>query len=259
MIDKTHILALDLGTSNSRSIVFDAQGHIVSMAQRELRQIYPRPGWVEHDPLELWDTQLAIAHEALARAGLKASEVAAIGITHQRETTVVWSRLTRAPLYNAHIWQDRRAEPTCAAFFDTVPGARAAAHRGELAFGTVGTWLMWQLTGGQVHATDVSNASRTLLLSVRANEWDDELLGLLDIPREVLPVVHPSSHPCGSTRAAIFGAAIPIGASHRHAGVRARKQRLHRRRRGAVAARRPACDSGQRRSAAVGRERAWTS
>ena len=248
MIQKTHLLALDQGTSSSRSIVFDVQGHIVAMAQREFRQIYPRPGWVEHDPMELWDTQLATAHEALAKAGLKATDVAAIGITNQRETTVVWNRKTGAPIYNAIVWQDRRAEPTCAALrerglepsfraktglildayfsgtklkwiLDTVPGARAAAQRGELAFGTVDSWLMWQLTGGTddnarkhaVHATDVSNASRTLLLNVRNNQWDDELLALLDIPREVLPTVHPSSHHFGSTRADIFGAAIPIG------------------------------------------------
>ncbi len=240
MNQKSHILALDQGTSSSRSIVFDAQGHIVAMAQREFRQIYPQPGWVEHDPMELWGTQLATAHEALAKAGLKATDVAAIGITNQRETTVVWNRKTGAPIYNAIVWQDRRAEPTCAALrergleptfraktglildayfsgtklkwiLDTVPGARAAAQRGELAFGTVDSWLMWQLTGGEVHATDVSNASRTLLLNVRTNEWDDELLGLLDIPRNVLPVVHPSSHHFGATRADIFASAIPIG------------------------------------------------
>ncbi|MDP3822472.1 MAG: glycerol kinase GlpK [Burkholderiales bacterium] len=240
MTSKTHILALDQGTSSSRSIVFDAQGHIVAMAQREFRQIYPQPGWVEHDPMELWQTQLATAHEALAKAGLKAGDVAAIGITNQRETTVVWNRKTGAPIYNAIVWQDRRAEPTCAALrergleptfraktglildayfsgtklkwiLDTVPGARAAAQRGELAFGTVDAWLMWQLTGGEVHATDVSNAARTLLLNVRSNEWDDELLGLLDVPRQVLPTVQPSSHAFGATRADIFGSAIPIG------------------------------------------------
>jgi glycerol kinase len=240
MTNKNHILALDQGTSSSRSIVFDARGQIVAMAQREFRQIYPRPGWVEHDPIELWETQLATAHEALAKAGLKAADVAAIGITNQRETTVVWNRKTGAPLYNAIVWQDRRAEPTCAALrergleptfraktglildayfsgtklkwiLDTVPGARTAAQGGELAFGTVDSWLMWQLTRGEVHATDVSNASRTLLLNVRSNEWDDELLALLDIPREVLPAVHPSSHLFGATRADIFGVAIPIG------------------------------------------------
>ncbi len=240
MTNKTHILALDQGTSSSRSIVFDAQGRINAMAQREFRQIYPRPGWVEHDPVELWQTQLATAHEALASAGLKAAEIAAIGITNQRETTLVWNRKTGAPIYNAIVWQDRRAEPTCAALrergleptfraktglildayfsgtklkwiLDTVPGARAAAQRGELAFGTVDSWLMWQLTGGELHATDVSNASRTLLLNVRTNEWDDELLGLLDIPRGVLPAVHPSSHHFGATRADIFGSSVVIG------------------------------------------------
>ncbi|MCI4431454.1 MAG: glycerol kinase, partial [Burkholderiales bacterium] len=244
----SHILALDQGTSSSRSIVFDAMGRIVAMAQREFRQIYPRPGWVEHDPIEIWQTQLATAQEALARAGLHARDMASIGITNQRETTVVWNRITGVPVYNAIVWQDRRAEPTCAALrargleamfrdktglvldayfsgtklkwiLDNVSGARAAAARAELAFGTIDTWLMWQLTGGAdaatraaaVHATDVSNASRTLLLNVRTNRWDDELLRALDIPRELLPAVHPSSHVYGQTRADLLGAAVPIG------------------------------------------------
>ncbi len=236
----THLLALDQGTSSSRSIVFDAQGRIVAMAQRELRQIYPQPGWVEHDPKDIWATQLATAKEALAKAGLRADQIASIGITNQRETTLLWNRLTGEPVYNAIVWQDRRAEPTCAALrergleptfraktglildayfsgtklkwlLDTVPGARAAAQRGELAFGTVDTWLMWQLTGGEVHATDVTNASRTLLLDVHDNTWDDELLALLDVPRELLPAVHPSSHVFGSTKAELLGASIPIG------------------------------------------------
>ena len=234
------LLALDQGTSSSRSIVFDARGQIVAMAQREFRQIYPQPGWVEHDPAELWSTQLATAQEALAKAGLSASQLAGIGITNQRETTVVWNRSTGQPIYNAIVWQDRRAEPTCAALrergleptfraktglivdayfsgtklkwiLDTVPGARAAAQRGELAFGTVDSWLMWNLTAGQVHATDVSNASRTLLLNVHTNQWDDELLALLDIPRELLPAVHPSSHGYGHTRSELLGASVPIG------------------------------------------------
>ena len=234
------LLALDQGTSSSRSIVFDARGQIVAMAQREFRQIYPQPGWVEHDPAELWSTQLATAQEALAKAGLNASQLVGIGITNQRETTVVWNRSTGQPIYNAIVWQDRRAEPTCAALrergleptfraktglivdayfsgtklkwiLDTVPGARAAAQRAELAFGTVDAWLMWNLTAGQVHATDVSNASRTLLLNVHTNQWDDELLALLDIPRELLPAVHPSSHVYGHTRADWLGAAVPIG------------------------------------------------
>jgi glycerol kinase len=237
---KDFLLALDQGTSSSRSIVFDAQGHIVAMAQREFRQVYPQPGWVEHDPNEIWETQLATAREVLAKAKLKAADIASIGITNQRETTVVWNRATGAPIHNAIVWQDRRAEPTCAelrerglepifrdktgliidAYFsgtklkwilDHVSGARQAAARGELAFGTVDSWLMWKLTNGALHATDVSNASRTMLLNVRSNTWDDELLALLDVPREVLPSVHPSSHIFGEARAEWLGAAIPIG------------------------------------------------
>ncbi|MBC7956286.1 MAG: glycerol kinase GlpK [Cytophagales bacterium] len=240
MSKPTHILALDQGTSSSRSIVFDAQGHIVAMAQREFRQIYPQPGWVEHDPKEIWESQLATAKEALTKANITAKQIASIGITNQRETTVVWNRKTGEPIYNAIVWQDRRMEPACAdmrargleptfrektgliidAYFsgtklkwilDTVPGARAAAARGELAFGTVDSWLMWHLTGGQIHATDVSNASRTLMLNVRNNQWDDELLKILDIPCELLPTVHPSSHVYGQTQADVLGASIPIG------------------------------------------------
>jgi glycerol kinase len=234
------LLALDQGTSSSRSIVFDRDGHIVAMAQREFRQIYPQPAWVEHDPNEIWATQLATAQEALAKAGIAARDVASIGITNQRETTVVWNRRTGEPIHNAIVWQDRRTEPICAglrergveplvrdrtglvidAYFsgtklkwilDTVPGARAAAGRGELAFGTVDTWLLWRLTGGAVHATDVSNAARTMLLDVRRNAWDDELLRALDVPREVLPAVHPSSHVHGTTLPDLLGAALPIG------------------------------------------------
>lgn len=240
MSNPSYILALDQGTSSSRSIVFDAQGHIVAMAQREFRQIYPQPGWVEHDPKEIWQSQLATAKEALSNANISARQVASIGITNQRETTVVWNRKTGEPIYNAIVWQDRRMEPACAdlrakglepsfrektgliidAYFsgtklkwilDTVPGARAAAAKGELAFGTVDSWLMWHLTGHEVHATDVSNASRTLMLNVHQNAWDDELLKILDIPRELLPAVHPSSHVYGHTQADVLGAAIPIG------------------------------------------------
>ncbi len=234
------LLALDQGTSSSRSIVFDEGGRIVSMAQREFRQIYPQPGWVEHDPKEIWATQLATAQEALAKAKLKAGDIASIGITNQRETTVVWNRRTGEPVYNAIVWQDRRAEPTCAALrargleetfkrktglivdayfsgtklkwiLENVTGARAAALAGELAFGTIDTWLMWQLTGGAVHATDVSNASRTLMLNVHTNTWDEELLGILDVPVDVLPAVWPSSHVYGHTRPDLLGAALPIG------------------------------------------------
>ena len=244
MTPPTHLLALDQGTSSSRSIVFDRRGRIVAMAQREFRQIYPQPGWVEHDPVELWTTQRDTAREALTAAGLAACDIAAIGITNQRETTVVWNRRTGAPIHHAIVWQDRRTAPACAALrergledtfrrktglvldpyfsgtklkwiLDHVAGARAAAARGELAFGTVDSWLMWQLTagspGGPVHATDVSNASRTLLLNTRTGQWDDELLTLLEIPREVLPSVHPSSHLYGHTRADLFGTPIAIG------------------------------------------------
>ena len=234
------ILALDQGTSSSRSIVFDARGRIHAMAQREFRQIFPRPGWVEHDPKEILDSQLATAREALAKAGLAAGDIASIGITNQRETTLVWNRATGEPVHNAIVWQDRRSEPTCAALreqgheatfraktglildayfsgtklkwiLDNVPGTRAAAERGELAFGTVDTWLMWHLTSGRVHATDVTNASRTLMLDVHSNTWDDELLALLGVPRALLPDVKPSSHEFGRTLPALFGAPLPIG------------------------------------------------
>jgi glycerol kinase len=237
---KTHLLALDQGTSSSRSIVFDHQGRVVAMAQREFRQIYPQPGWVEHDPAELWQTQLATAREALTKAGLQATDIASVGITNQRETTLLWNRRTGQPLHNAIVWQDRRSAPICAALrdnglealfkrktgllldpyfsgtklqwlLDHVDGARAAAQRGELAFGTVDSWLLWQLTGGTVHATDVSNASRTLLLNVHTNAWDDELLAALNVPHELLPTVQPSSYVYGYTRADMLGAAVPVG------------------------------------------------
>ncbi|RZU01128.1 glycerol kinase GlpK [Rivibacter subsaxonicus] len=236
----SYLLALDQGTSSSRSIVFDRAGRVVALAQREIRQIYPQPGWVEHDPRELWSTQLETAREVLAKAGLKAGEVAALGITNQRETTVVWNRASGEPIHNAIVWQDRRAEPTCAALraqgleplvrrktgliidayfsgtklkwiLDHVPGARDAARRGELAFGTVDSWLLWRLTGGRVHATDVSNASRTMLLDVHRNEWDEELLAALDIPRELLPQVRPSAHLYGHSESALLGAPVAIG------------------------------------------------
>ena len=239
-----YLLALDQGTSSSRSIVFDDHGQIVAMAQREFRQIYPQPGWVEHDPMELWQTQLATAREALAqaqqRAGVTVAQISGIGITNQRETTLLWNRRTGVPVHNAIVWQDRRTEPVCAALraqglqplfqqktglvldpyfsgtklqwlLDHVSGARAAAERGELAFGTVDTWLLWQLTGGAVHATDASNASRTLLLNVHQNAWDEELLRTLNVPREVLPAVHPSSHLYGHAKTEFLGAALPIG------------------------------------------------
>ncbi|MDZ7858770.1 glycerol kinase GlpK [Sphaerotilus sp.] len=234
-----YLLALDQGTSSSRSIVFDETGQVVAQAQREFRQHFPQPGWVEHDPDEIWSSQLATAHEALAKAGLKAADIAAIGITNQRETTLLWNRRTGRPLHHAIVWQDRRTEPLCAELraqglagaigattglvidpyfsgtklrwlLDQVPGARAAADRGELAFGTVDAWLLWQLTGGRVHATDVSNASRTMLFDIGANRWDEAMLARLDIPASVLPEVHPSSHRFGETDAALFGAPIPV-------------------------------------------------
>ena len=236
----TYLLALDQGTSSSRSIVFDTLGRIVASAQQELTQIYPQPGWVEHDPREIWRTQLTTAKEALAKAGLKASDIRSVGITNQRETTIVWNRKTGAPIHHAIVWQDRRAEPTCVqlreaghgdsilqktglridAYFsgtklkwllDNVPGARAAAQAGELAFGTVDCWLIWQLTGGKRHVTDVSNASRTMLFNVHRNQWDADLLALLDIPASLMPEVLPSAADFGQTADDVLGGYINIG------------------------------------------------
>ena len=236
----TYLLALDQGTSSSRSIVFDAQGRVVAQAQQELPQIYPRPGWVEHDPREIWRTQLSTAKEALAKAGLKAGDIRSVGITNQRETTIVWNRKTGAPIHHGIVWQDRRAEPTCVqlreaghsdtilqktglridAYFsgtklkwllDNVPGARAAAQAGELAFGTVDCWLIWQLTGGKRHVTDVSNASRTMLFNVHSNQWDADLLALLDIPAGLMPEVLPSAADFGQTADEVLGGSIKIG------------------------------------------------
>ena len=236
----TYLLALDQGTSSSRSIVFDAQGHVVAQSQQELTQIYPQPGRVEHDPQEIWRTQLATARDALAKAGIAASQISALGITNQRETTVVWNRRTGLPIHHAIVWQDRRAEPTCIelrergmastiqaktgllvdAYFsgtklkwilDHVAGARQLAQNGELAFGTVDSWLIWRLTAGAVHATDVSNASRTMLFNVHTNQWDAELLDALDIPASLLPTVKPSSAHYGEVAPDLLGHAIPIG------------------------------------------------
>ncbi|MDS1141088.1 glycerol kinase GlpK [Pusillimonas sp. SM2304] len=235
----TYLLALDQGTSSTRSIVFDQQGNIVALAQEELTQIYPEPGQVEHDPMEIWQTQLTTAQQAIAKAGLTARDIHAIGITNQRETTVVWNRKTGAPLYNAIVWQDRRAEPTCAqlreqgfdrvilektglrvdAYFsatklkwilDHVPEARKLANKGELAFGTIDSWLIWQLTQGDRHVTDVSNASRTMLFNVHDNAWDAELMQMLDIPPALMPQVLPSGAEFGAAQASLLGHAIPI-------------------------------------------------
>ncbi|ANN79614.1 glycerol kinase GlpK [Bordetella flabilis] len=234
-----YILALDQGTTSSRAIVFDRAGKACGMGQREFRQFYPHPGWVEHDAGEIWRSQLEVAREALRNAGATAADIAAIGITNQRETTLIWDRATGRPLAHAIVWQDRRTAETCdrlrqegrgeflqartglvldayfagtklAWLLDNVPGARAAAERGEVAFGTIDTWLIWQLTGGKVHSTDPSNASRTLLFDIHKQDWSDELLECLNIPRSVLPSIAPSSAVVAQTQPQWFGGAIRI-------------------------------------------------
>jgi glycerol kinase len=231
------VLALDQGTTSSRAIVFDHAGAIRGAAQKEFRQIFPQPGWVEHDPTEIWATQSGVVTEALVSAGIGAGDLAALGITNQRETTLLWERASGKPVANAIVWQDRRTAATCDqlraagheplfrrktglvldAYFsgtklkwllDNVPGARERATRGELAFGTVDSWLIWNLTGGALHVTDASNASRTLLFDIHRGDWDEELLALLDVPRAVLPVVVASSGVCGD--ATIAGTRVPI-------------------------------------------------
>jgi len=220
------ILALDQGTTSSRAIVFDHDGGIRATAQKEFTQIFPKAGWVEHDGNEIWASQIGVASEALARAGLKTADIAAIGITNQRETTLVWDRKTGEPIHNAIVWQDRRTAEFCErlkrdgagpdiqkktgllidAYFsaskirwilDNVPGARERANAGALAFGTIDTWLIWKLTGGRQHVTDVSNASRTMLFNIHSLDWDEALLRLFDVPRSVLPAVSPSSEVYG--------------------------------------------------------------
>ena len=231
------ILALDQGTTSSRAIVFDEAGGIRGSAQQEFRQIFPQPGWVEHDATEIWATQSGVMHEALAKAGVQARDVAAIGITNQRETTLVWERKSGRPIANAIVWQDRRTAAMCDelraagkaaliaektglvidAYFsgtklkwllDNVPDARALAARGELAFGTIDSWLIFQMTGGRVHVTDATNASRTMLFDIRSGDWDDELLALFDVPRSVLPQVVASSGVCAETT--LDGVPVPI-------------------------------------------------
>ncbi|MHA3772545.1 glycerol kinase GlpK [Verrucomicrobiota bacterium sgz303538] len=245
-----YILAFDQGTTSSRAIVFDRQGNMLSVAQKEFQQIYPRPGWVEHDADEIWSSQVGVASEAVARQGLGAHDIAAIGITNQRETTVVWNRKTGRPIHNAIVWQDRRTADFCEqlkaqgheptfqkktgliidSYFsgtkirwilDNVPGAREMAERGELAFGTVDSWLLWRLTDGQVHATDVTNASRTLLFNIHECRWDDELLSILDIPRSMLPEVRSSSEIYGHTADGALPEGIPIAgiAGDQHAAT----------------------------------------
>jgi len=234
-----YILALDQGTTSSRAILFDHDGHPVAISQREFPQLYPRPGWVEHDPEDIWGTQRTVARQVLTEVGVRAAQVVAIGITNQRETTVVWDRRTGQPLHNAIVWQDRRTAPACDAlrargladFFrektglvvdayfsgtkvawilDNIPGARERAERGELAFGTVDSFLMWRLSGGGIHRTDYSNASRTMLFNIHTLDWDDDILRELKIPRAMLPEACPSAHDFGATARGDFDVAIPI-------------------------------------------------
>jgi glycerol kinase len=233
------ILALDQGTTSSRAILFDSAGQPRGVAQKEFRQIFPQPGWVEHDPHEIWSSQMAVAAEVLAQAGLAPQDLAAIGITNQRETTVVWERASGQPVGNAIVWQDRRTASFCdrlkaggaeamirdrtglvidayfsgskiAWMLDNVPGARQRAEAGELAFGTVDSWLVWNLTSSKVHATDASNASRTMLFNIHTGDWDDELLKLFRIPRSMLPAVRSSSEVYGEVSSRIGPAGIPI-------------------------------------------------
>ncbi|UAK23157.1 glycerol kinase GlpK [Sphingomonas nostoxanthinifaciens] len=239
MAQPTHILAIDQGTTSTRSIVFDQHATPVATAQREFQQHYPELGWVEHDPEDIWRDTLATAREAVAESRLSAKDIAAIGITNQRETVVVWERATGKPIYNAIVWQDRRTADICqklkadgaepmvraktgllldpyfsgtklAWILDQVSGARAQAEKGELAFGTIDSFLLWRLTGGKVHATDVTNAGRTLLYDIRRQSWDDELCRLLRVPEAILPEVHDNSHLFGTTEPGLFDAEIPI-------------------------------------------------
>jgi glycerol kinase len=234
-----YILALDQGTTSSRAILFDRDGGIKGVAQREFRQIFPQPGWVEHDPREIWTSQAGVAVEALAGAGLRARDIAAIGITNQRETTVVWDRKTGDPIANAIVWQDRRTADVCdrlraegveplirertglvidayfsgtklAWILDHVDGARARADAGELAFGTIDSWLLWKLTDGRLHITDASNASRTLLFNIHTLKWDDDLLRALRVPRAVLPEVRNSSEVYGEVTATLGLESVPV-------------------------------------------------
>jgi glycerol kinase len=237
---KRLILSLDQGTTSSRAILFDEQGSIVSIAQKEFTQIFPRPGWVEHNPEEIWSTQVGVAAEALAMACASAHDIAAIGITNQRETTVIWEKESGRPIHNAIVWQCRRTREICDALaddglgplfhsktglvldayfsgtkvrwlLDHVEGARHKAEKGELLFGTIDTWLIWKLTGGKVHATDFSNASRTLMFNIHSLKWDEELIGHLQVPPSLLPQVLPSSALYGHSDPSVFmGAAVPI-------------------------------------------------
>jgi len=233
------VLALDQGTTSSRAILFDEEGAVVEMAQQEFRQIFPQPGWVEHDPREIFATQCAVAREAVERAGVGAREIVAAGIANQRETTLLWDRQSGEPIANAIVWQDRRTAPLCAELraagaeetirrktglvldpyfsgtkvawlLDHIPGARARAERGELAFGTVDTWLAWQLSESRTHVTDPSNAARTMLFDIHKGDWDAELLEILRVPRAILPEVYPSAHVFGMIAPSVLGEAVPI-------------------------------------------------
>src|SRR5690348_2867204 len=235
----TYILSFDQGTTSSRAIIFDKTGNIKAVAQKEFTQIFPQPGWVEHDGNEIWSTQLGVAAEVIVKAGLTVHDIAAIGITNQRETTLVWDRKTQQPIYNAIVWQDRRTSSYCDelkkqghappiqqktglvidAYFsatkvkwilDNIPGARKRAEKGELCFGTVDTWLLFKLTSGKAYATDVSNASRTMLFNIHTLQWDEELLQLFNIPRSVLPEVKSSSEVYGHTQQILSAANIPV-------------------------------------------------
>jgi len=234
-----YILAIDQGTTSSRAILFDHAGNIASVTQKEFKQIYPKPGWVEHDPLEIWSSQSSSVAEVIAKANVGSDAIAAVGVTNQRETTVMWDSETGVPVYNAIVWQDRRTADYCAGLkkqgveamvtkktglridpyfsgtkvrwiLENVPGARERANQGKLRFGTVDSWLIWQLTGGKVHVTDVSNASRTLLFNIHTGDWDDELLKLLEVPRSVLPEVKSSSEIYGTVDRNLHPAGVPI-------------------------------------------------
>lgn len=236
---ENYILALDQGTTSSRALVFDRKGNIRSVAQKEFTQIFPKPGWVEHDPNEIWSSQVAVAAEAISKFGINGKAIAGIGITNQRETTIVWDRKSGVPVYNAIVWQDRRTSGYCDelrenghasmirektglvidSYFsgtkikwilDNIEGARAKAEKGELAFGTVDSWLIWKLTQGRTHVTDVTNASRTMLYNINTLEWDDEMLDLLEIPRSMLPVVKDSSEIYDTTNTTFFASKVPI-------------------------------------------------
>jgi len=236
---KDHILALDQGTTSSRAMIFNQRGEIVSQAQEEFDQLYPQPGWVEHDPEAIWNSQLGTAQKAISESGLDPTRIAAIGVTNQRETTIVWERESGIPIHNAIVWQCRRTAPMCdrikadgfdqlirertglvvdayfsgtkiAWLLDNVPGAREKAELGRLAFGTVDTFLLWRLSGGRLHITDASNASRTLLYNIHSQSWDDEILELLKIPPTLLPEVKPSSAIYGDTETNLFGIPVPL-------------------------------------------------